>query len=100
MTFLLRFNLKQRDICRYRLKLLQYQDRLSTYELILGGIHIAHEEYDSNFFTRFRDVNLVQAAVEYARVKSTLYKQNSRTFVSHMGIGGKGGEQEVVWSGK
>ena len=52
----------------YRLKLLQYLDRLSTYEVILGGVHIAHEEYCHTFFERFRELNIIQAAVEYARV--------------------------------
>ncbi|XP_048583516.1 NBAS subunit of NRZ tethering complex isoform X2 [Nematostella vectensis] len=61
------FNLEQRDICRYRLRLLQYLDRLDTYEVILGGSHVAHEEYDWELFQRFRDINIVQAAVEYAR---------------------------------
>ncbi|KAM7430043.1 hypothetical protein ABFA07_019200 [Porites harrisoni] len=61
------FNLEQRDICMYRLKLLQYLDRLSTYEAILGGVHMAHEEYCHIFFERFREINIMQAAVEYAR---------------------------------
>ena len=78
-----RFNLEQRDICRYRLKLLQYQDRLMTYEVILGGIHLAHEEYDSEFFTRFRDVNIVQAAVEYARVNPGLVLYGLLFYVQH-----------------
>ena len=52
----------------YRLKLLQYLDRLSTYEVILGGVHIAHEEYCHTSFERFRELNILQAAVEYARV--------------------------------
>ena len=38
--------------------------------MILGGAHLAHEEYDSDFFTRFREMNIVQAAVEYARVRA------------------------------
>ena len=66
--FLNSFNLEQRDICMYRLKLLQYLDRLSTYEDILGGVHIAHKEYCHTFFERFRELNILQAAVEYARV--------------------------------
>lgn len=66
--YLISFNLEQRDICMYRLKLLQYLDRLSTYEAILGGVHMAHEEYCHIFFERFREINIMQAAVEYARV--------------------------------
>ncbi|XP_031558111.1 neuroblastoma-amplified sequence-like isoform X2 [Actinia tenebrosa] len=61
------FNLEQRDVCRYRLKLLKYLDRLSTYEAILGGPHIAHEEYSKEFFQGFRETNVVQAAVQYAK---------------------------------
>ena len=56
----------------YRLKLLQYLDRLSTYEVILGGVHVAHEEYRHKFFERFREINITQAAVEYARVSLLL----------------------------
>ena len=63
------FSLEQRDICRYRLKLLKYLDRLSTYEVILGGSLNAHEEYSKDFFQGFRDVNIVQSAVQYARVR-------------------------------
>ena len=63
------FNLEQRDVCKYRLKLLQYLDRLATYEVILGGVAYAHEEFSRQFFQRFRDTNIVQAAVEYARVR-------------------------------
>ena len=55
----------------YRLKLLQYHDRLSTYEVVLGGVHAAHEEYSHTFFERFREINIVQAAVNYARVSFT-----------------------------
>lgn len=67
----IRFNLEQRDICMYRLKLLQYLDRLSTYEVILGGVHVAHVEYSGTFFEQFREINIVQAAVDYARVSLT-----------------------------
>lgn len=68
---IIRFNLEQRDICMYRLKLLQYLDRLSTYEVILGGVHVAHVEYSGTFFEQFREINIVQAAVDYARVSLT-----------------------------
>lgn len=55
----------------YRLKLLQYLDRLSTYEVILGGVHVAHVEYSGTFFEQFREINIVQAAVDYAHVSLT-----------------------------
>ena len=54
-----------------------------TYEVILGGIHLAHEEYDSEFFTRFRDINIVLAAVEYARVNPGLVLYGLLFYVQH-----------------
>ena len=68
-TSLSSFSLEQKDICKYRLKLLQFLDRLSTYEVILGGVCVAHEDYSHEFFEKFRETNIVQAAVEYARVR-------------------------------
>ncbi|XP_074650577.1 NBAS subunit of NRZ tethering complex-like [Tubulanus polymorphus] len=59
--------LEQRELCRARAKLLQYLDRLSTYEMILGGTHIADERYDHTLFKKFRSQNIVEAAVEYAQ---------------------------------
>ena len=53
---------------RARLKLLQYSDRLSTYEEILGGIHAAEERFDWKFFETFRAQNVVELAMDYARV--------------------------------
>ena len=32
---------------------------------------MAHEEYCHKFFERFREINITQAAVEYARVSLT-----------------------------
>ncbi|KAM4772461.1 NBAS subunit of NRZ tethering complex [Rhinophrynus dorsalis] len=59
--------LEQKELCRCRLKLLTYLDRLSTYEEILGGPHAAEERYDAAFFKKFRNQNIVLSARTYAR---------------------------------
>ncbi|XP_053317315.1 NBAS subunit of NRZ tethering complex [Spea bombifrons] len=59
--------LEQKELCRCRLKLLTYLDRLSTYEEILGGPHAAEERYDAGFFKKFRNQNMVLSARTYAR---------------------------------
>ena len=35
---------------------------------ILGGIHVAAERYNAAFFEEFRAKNIVELAVDYARV--------------------------------
>uniref|UniRef100_UPI00398F3E93 NBAS subunit of NRZ tethering complex n=1 Tax=Pristiophorus japonicus TaxID=55135 RepID=UPI00398F3E93 len=59
--------LEQKKLCRYRLKLLTYLNRLATYEEILGGPHAAEQRYDSEFFKTFRSQNIVLSARTYAR---------------------------------
>ncbi|KAJ1149646.1 hypothetical protein NDU88_002451 [Pleurodeles waltl] len=59
--------LEQKELCRCRLKLLTYLDRLSTYEEILGGPHAAEERYNAEFFKTFRNQNIVLSARTYAR---------------------------------
>ncbi|XP_074051180.1 NBAS subunit of NRZ tethering complex isoform X1 [Macrotis lagotis] len=59
--------LEQKELCRCRLKLLTYLDRLATYEEILGGPHAAQERYDAEFFKTFRNQNIVLSARTYAR---------------------------------
>lgn len=59
--------LEQKEICRCRLKLLTYLDRLSTYEEILGGPEAAERRYDADFFKKFRNQNIVLSARTYAR---------------------------------
>ncbi|XP_044147062.1 LOW QUALITY PROTEIN: neuroblastoma-amplified sequence [Bufo gargarizans] len=59
--------LEQKEICRCRLKLLTYLDRLSTYEEILGGHQAAEKRYDADFFKKFRNQNIVLSARTYAR---------------------------------
>ncbi|CAB4022273.1 Neuroblastoma-amplified sequence, partial [Paramuricea clavata] len=62
-----RLSVEQRNICRYRLRFLKYWDRLSTYEAILGGPAVAHDTFDCGFFSKFRDSNIVETSVEFAR---------------------------------
>ncbi|XP_077988543.1 NBAS subunit of NRZ tethering complex-like [Glandiceps talaboti] len=59
--------LEQKELCRSRLKLLTYLDRLATYEVILGGACAAEERFIDKYFRKFRSQNIVEAAVEYAR---------------------------------
>uniref|UniRef100_A0A8C2TJ77 NBAS subunit of NRZ tethering complex n=1 Tax=Coturnix japonica TaxID=93934 RepID=A0A8C2TJ77_COTJA len=62
-----RLTLEQKELCRSRLKLLTYLDRLETYEEILGGPHSAEQHYDGEFFKKFRNQNIVLSARTYAR---------------------------------
>ncbi|XP_047243058.1 NBAS subunit of NRZ tethering complex isoform X3 [Girardinichthys multiradiatus] len=62
-----RLTLEQKELCRSRLKLLSYLDRLATYEEILGGPHSAEQKYDADFFKTFRSQNIVLSARNYAR---------------------------------
>ncbi|XP_072297684.1 NBAS subunit of NRZ tethering complex [Eucyclogobius newberryi] len=62
-----RLTLEQKELCRSRLKLLCYLDRLATYEEILGGPHAAEQKYDAEFFKKFRSQNIVLSARDYAQ---------------------------------
>uniref|UniRef100_A0A8K9WR96 NBAS subunit of NRZ tethering complex n=1 Tax=Oncorhynchus mykiss TaxID=8022 RepID=A0A8K9WR96_ONCMY len=62
-----RLTLEQKELCRSRLKLLCYLDRLATYEDILGGPDAAEQRYDSEFFKKFRNQNIILSARTYAR---------------------------------
>ncbi|XP_064911947.1 NBAS subunit of NRZ tethering complex isoform X2 [Columba livia] len=62
-----KLTLEQKELCRSRLKLLTYLDRLETYEEILGGPHAAEQHYDAEFFKKFRNQNIVLSARTYAR---------------------------------
>ncbi|XP_036191191.1 neuroblastoma-amplified sequence isoform X1 [Myotis myotis] len=59
--------LEQKELCRCRLKLLTYLDRLATYEQILGVPHASEQRYDAEFFKKFRNQNIVLSARTYAR---------------------------------
>uniref|UniRef100_A0A3P8SG81 NBAS subunit of NRZ tethering complex n=1 Tax=Amphiprion percula TaxID=161767 RepID=A0A3P8SG81_AMPPE len=52
-----RLTLEQKELCRSRLKLLSFLDRLATYE----------QKYDAEFFKKFRSQNIVLSARNYAR---------------------------------
>uniref|UniRef100_A0A8C6WSM4 NBAS subunit of NRZ tethering complex n=1 Tax=Neogobius melanostomus TaxID=47308 RepID=A0A8C6WSM4_9GOBI len=67
-----RLTLEQKELCRSRLKLLCYLDRLATYEEILGGPHAAEQKYDAEFFKKFRSQNIVVSARDYARESNVL----------------------------
>ncbi|XP_023558187.1 neuroblastoma-amplified sequence isoform X2 [Octodon degus] len=60
-------NLEQKELCRCRLKLLTYLDRLATYKEILGVPHVSEQRYDAEFFKTFRRQNIVLSARTYAR---------------------------------
>uniref|UniRef100_A0A803TSU4 NBAS subunit of NRZ tethering complex n=1 Tax=Anolis carolinensis TaxID=28377 RepID=A0A803TSU4_ANOCA len=62
-----KLTLEQKELCRSRLKLLTYLDRLATYEEILGGPHASEQRYDAEFFRKFRNQNIVLSARTYAR---------------------------------
>ncbi|XP_046551537.1 LOW QUALITY PROTEIN: neuroblastoma-amplified sequence-like [Haliotis rubra] len=63
-------NLEQKELCRARVKLLQYIDRLRTYEHVMGGRSAAAERFNSKFFKEFRSQNIVETAVNYAQMSN------------------------------
>ncbi|XP_019858990.1 PREDICTED: neuroblastoma-amplified sequence-like [Amphimedon queenslandica] len=54
-------------LCQCRETLLKYLDRLNTYEVILGGPAATLDGYDSSVFGEFRNINLIQAAIDFAK---------------------------------
>ncbi|XP_048209358.1 NBAS subunit of NRZ tethering complex [Perognathus longimembris pacificus] len=62
-----KLTLEQKELCRCRLKLLTYLDRLETYEEIVGVSHASAQSYDAEFFKKFRSQNIVLSARTYAR---------------------------------
>eukprot|EP00069_Balaena_mysticetus_P002733 bmy_15990T0 len=62
-----KLTLEQKELCRCRLKLLTYLDRLATYEEILGVPPASEQRYDAEFFKKFRTQNIVLSARTYAR---------------------------------
>ncbi|KAK7115948.1 NBAS subunit of NRZ tethering complex-like [Littorina saxatilis] len=80
--------LEQKELCRARLKLLQFLDRLKTYECILGGGSAAAERFNADFYKEFRAQNIVQLAAEYAqssdwRALETLFTFHHADLASH-----------------
>ncbi|KAM5316025.1 NBAS subunit of NRZ tethering complex isoform 2-T2 [Glossophaga mutica] len=62
-----KLTLEQKELCRGRLRLLTYLDRLATYEEILGVRHAPEQRFDAEFFKKFRNQNIVLSARTYAR---------------------------------
>ncbi|XP_053522900.1 NBAS subunit of NRZ tethering complex isoform X2 [Artibeus jamaicensis] len=62
-----KLTLEQKELCRCRLKLLTYLDRLATYKEILGVCHAPEQRFDAEFFKKFRSQNIVLSARTYAR---------------------------------
>ncbi|XP_036891385.1 neuroblastoma-amplified sequence [Sturnira hondurensis] len=62
-----KLTLEQKELCRCRLKLLTYLDRLATYKEILGVHHTPEQRFDAEFFKKFRNQNIVLSARTYAR---------------------------------
>ncbi|KAK7477823.1 hypothetical protein BaRGS_00030901 [Batillaria attramentaria] len=80
--------LDQKELCRARLKLLQYLDRLKTYECILGGGSAAAERFNSEFYKEFRSSNILQLSVDYAQSSDwqaleTLFTYHSSDLAPH-----------------
>ncbi|XP_078722681.1 NBAS subunit of NRZ tethering complex isoform X1 [Lampetra fluviatilis] len=83
-----RLTVEQKDLCRSRLRLLTYLDRLATYEEILGGPHAAEQRYNTEFFKSFRSQNLVLSARNYARESDwqaleILFRYHSEDLLTH-----------------
>eukprot|EP00117_Sycon_ciliatum_P023048 scpid5108/ scgid19701/ Neuroblastoma-amplified sequence; Neuroblastoma-amplified gene protein homolog len=57
---------EQQMMVKSRVQLLQYKDRLVTYESVLGRDRV-DEDYSVEFFRKFRDANLVQSALQFAQ---------------------------------
>lgn len=58
---------EQKIVIAARQKILIYLDRLTTYEYLLGGPHIAPEHYEATFYDKFRCQSAILAAVEFAQ---------------------------------
>uniref|UniRef100_S4RYY3 Neuroblastoma-amplified sequence N-terminal domain-containing protein n=1 Tax=Petromyzon marinus TaxID=7757 RepID=S4RYY3_PETMA len=83
-----RLTVEQKDLCRSRLRLLTYLDRLATYEEIQGGPHAAEQRYNTEFFKSFRSQNLVLSARNYARESDwhaleILFRYHSEELLTH-----------------
>ncbi|CAH1796434.1 unnamed protein product [Owenia fusiformis] len=83
-----KLTLEQIQLVQSRHKLLQYLDRLATYEEILGGIHAAEEHFDPKFFEKFRAANIIESAVDYARASDwqsldCLFTYHSEDLLEH-----------------
>ncbi|KAG1649688.1 Neuroblastoma-amplified sequence [Nymphon striatum] len=59
--------LEQKQLINYRKRLLMYLDKLSTYEVILGGAHAAEEHFDCRFYKEFRMKSPLRCSIDFAR---------------------------------
>ncbi|KAF2357733.1 Neuroblastoma-amplified sequence N-terminal, partial [Trinorchestia longiramus] len=57
----------QLELIKIRYRLLRYLDRLLTYELLVGGGHLAPERYDAAAYSRLREQSSVAACRQFAR---------------------------------
>lgn len=60
-------SLEQKELIRARKRIIKYSDRLSTYEILLGGYDAARERYNKEQFSEFRQKDIFTIALEYAR---------------------------------
>ena len=60
-------SVEQKMLISTRRRLLTYIDRLSIYEMILGGVHSAAERFEAGFFEKFRAESAFDSAVHFAR---------------------------------
>ena len=51
----------QKELIRYRKKLLDLLDKLKTYEIIIE----LKSKYDKNFYTEFRQLSVLENAIGY-----------------------------------
>ena len=58
---------QQKMLISTRRRLLQFLDRLSIYEMILGGPHAAGQRFDPNFFETFRSQTALESTAGFAR---------------------------------
>ena len=58
---------QQKMLISTRRRLLQYLDRLSIYEMILGGPHAAGQRFDPSYFETFRAQSSLESAASFAR---------------------------------
>lgn len=58
---------QQKMLISTRRRLLQFLDRLSIYEMILGGPHSAGQRFDPKFFETFRAQSALESTASFAR---------------------------------
>ncbi|KAK4028880.1 hypothetical protein OUZ56_021899 [Daphnia magna] len=58
---------QQKMLISTRRRLLQFLDRLSIYEVILGGPHVAGQRFDPSFFEDFRSQTALESTAGFAR---------------------------------